>query len=75
MNISSSRKKKTVSRTSEINLNSRELAPISIEEARRIMGDASLDLSNDEVQNLIYDLTFIARDYIRSSKLKAIQHS
>lgn len=43
-----------------------ELAPLSIFEARKIIGLAGDVLSDSELENLIYDLTLIARNYIKS---------
>lgn len=40
---------------------------ISVSEARRIMGDLSVSLSDTEIQEIIYNLTAIARTYVRSS--------
>lgn len=39
---------------------------MSVAEARRIMGGASDSMSNDEIEKAIYDLTAIARSYIKS---------
>lgn len=43
-----------------------ELAPISVREAKRIIGDSIGGLTNEDVQIMIFDLTAIARSYIRS---------
>lgn len=38
---------------------------ISVREARMIMGDGAEEMSDEEVQEAIYNLTSIARQYIR----------
>jgi|GEM_PF-1297990 len=44
-----------------------EEAPyVSIAEARRIMGKGSKLMTDEEVEKAIYDLTYIAREYIKS---------
>lgn len=43
-----------------------ELAPISIREAKRIIGDSIGELTDEDIQSMIFDLTAIARSYIRS---------
>jgi len=44
-----------------------DVTRISVAEARRIMGKTSDSMSDDMVQKAIYDLTAIARAYIKSS--------
>lgn len=43
-----------------------ELTPISIAEARRVMGVDGANLSDDEVQSMILNFTAIARAHIGS---------
>ena len=47
-----------------------DVTRVSVAEARRIMGKASDNMSDEMVQKAIYDLTAISRAYIRlSSKM------
>lgn len=41
-----------------------DFAPISVSEARKVIG-SSVGLTDVELERLIYDLTVIARSYIR----------
>lgn len=50
-------------------LSKEELQPISIAEARRIMGSPSQEMTDEGVENLIYNLTFIARMYVRKGSI------
>lgn len=46
-----------------------QLQPISLAEARGILGDASEDMSDAEIENLVYNLTFLARSYVQESSI------
>jgi hypothetical protein len=43
-----------------------EATYISIAEARRIMGKGSRSMTDEEIEKAIYNLTYIAREYIKS---------
>lgn len=43
-----------------------ELTPIAVKEARRIMGSDADCMSDIEVETMIYNLTAIARSFVRS---------
>lgn len=40
------------------------LEPISISEARRVMGRAADDMTDEEIEEAIYNLTAIARSFL-----------
>lgn len=46
------------------------LEPISISEARKVMGKAADDMTDEEIEEAIYNLTAIARSFL-SSVLKS----
>jgi hypothetical protein len=45
-----------------------ELTPIDISEARRVMGPSADHMSDTEVQDMIYNLTAIARSFVRAAQ-------
>jgi hypothetical protein len=43
-----------------------EISYLSIAEARRIMGENSKSMSDEDVEKAIYDLTYIDKEYIKT---------
>lgn len=42
------------------------LEPISISEARKIMGSSADDMTDKEIEEAVYNLTAIARSFLKS---------